>query len=81
MIKKVNKTSEKVYLIRIQPRDQLTGKRISFPIQYSKTKAEATKIEADMWQEFKSGLNLGKILLIHLVIILVRQRLIALLHR
>jgi integrase len=59
MIKKVNKTSEKVYLIRIQPRDQITGKRVSFPIQYSKTKAEATKIEADMWQEFKSGLNLG----------------------
>ncbi|NRN74891.1 MAG: Integrase [Lactobacillus helveticus] len=59
MIKKVNKTSEKVYLIRIQPRDQITGKRVSFPIQYSKTKAEAAKIEADMWKEFKSGLNLG----------------------
>lgn len=59
MIKKVNKTSEKVYLIRIQPRDQITGKRVSFPIQYSKTKAEAAKIEADMWKKFKSGLNLG----------------------
>ena len=45
MIKKVNKDSKKVYLVRIQPRDQITGKRINFPIKYAKNKADAAKLE------------------------------------
>ena len=59
MIKKVNKDSKKVYLVRIQPRDQITGKRINFPIKYAKNKADAAKLESQMWNEYKAGLNLG----------------------
>lgn len=59
MIKKVNKDSNKVYLIRVQPRDPITGKRINLPIRYAKTKSEASKSEKEIWAEYKSGLNLG----------------------
>lgn len=59
MIKKVNKAPNKVYLIRVQPRDPITGKRVNLPIKYAKTKSEAAKIEKEIWTEYKSGLNLG----------------------
>lgn len=59
MIKKVNKDSEKVYLIRVQPRNSITGKRVNLPIKYAKTKSEVSKIEKEIWSEYKSGLNLG----------------------
>lgn len=59
MIKKVNKDANKVYLIRVQPRDPITGKRVNLPIEYAKTKSEASKIEKKIWAEYKSGLNLG----------------------
>jgi integrase len=59
MIKKVNKNPNKVYLIRVQPRDPITGKRVNLPIKYAKTKSEASKIEKEIWAEYKSGLNLG----------------------
>ena len=59
MIKKVNKGQSKVYLVRVQPRDPITGKRVNLPIKYAKTKSEASKIEKEIWSEYKSGLNLG----------------------
>ena len=59
MIKKVDKDADKVYLIRVQPRDPITGKRVNLPIEYAKTKSEASKIEKKIWAEYKSGLNLG----------------------
>lgn len=59
MIKKVNKDQSKVYLVRVQPRDPITGKRVNLPIKYAKTKSEASKIEKEIWSEYKSGLNLG----------------------
>lgn len=59
MIKKVNKDASKVYLIRIQPRDSITGKRVNLPIKYAKTKSEAAKIEKEIWSEYKAGLNLS----------------------
>lgn len=49
MIKKVNKDSNKVYLIRVQPRDPITGKRVNLPIRYAKTKSEASKNEKEIW--------------------------------
>lgn len=42
------------YRVRIQPVDPLTGKKVSIPSQLTKTrsKAEAKKLEKQMWSEF-----------------------------
>lgn len=56
MIKQIEK--DKFY-VRIQPRDAVTGKRITWPAAYAKNKTEAKKLEKQMWDEYKSGLNLG----------------------
>lgn len=56
MIKQIEK--QKFY-VRIQPRDAVTGKRINWPSEYATSKTEAKKLEKKMWQEYKSGLNLG----------------------
>lgn len=56
MIKKIE---DKKFYVRIQPRDTITGKRINWPSAYAKSKTEAKKIEKQMWNEYKAGLNLG----------------------
>lgn len=58
MIKKVKtgKYRDK-YQVRIQPTDNITGKRISWAVQYADTEKEAKKIERQMWAEYESGLN------------------------
>lgn len=56
MIKQIEKNK---FYVRIQPRDAVTGKRINWPSAYAKTKTEAKKLEKKMWQDYKSGLNLG----------------------
>lgn len=58
MIKKVTKGKYKdKYQVRIQPTDNITGKRISWTVQYANTEKEAKKIERKMWAEYESGLN------------------------
>ena len=58
MIKKVTKGKYKdKYQVRIQPTDNITGKRISWTVQYAGTEKEAKKIERQMWAEYESGLN------------------------
>lgn len=60
MIKKVLKGKHKnSYLVRIQPRDRVTGKRVSFPVKYAATKKQAVALEKSMWSEYKQGLNLA----------------------
>lgn len=61
MIRKVTTGKRHVnqYMIRIQPRNKTTGKQVSFPVQYAKTKLKAEQIENKMWAEYKAGLNLG----------------------
>lgn len=60
MIKEITTGKNKgKWSIRIQPVDPITGKRISIPIRYVKTKTEASKLEKKMWSEYRAGLNLG----------------------
>lgn len=58
MIKKVIKGKHVgQWKVRIQPVDKVTGKRISFPIQYANSKKEAVKLERNLWTEYEDGLN------------------------
>lgn len=58
MIKKLTSgRNANKYLVRIQPTDQVTGKRICWPIKYTITRKEAIKAERQMWAEYESGLN------------------------
>ena len=58
MIKKVKTGKYKdKYQVRIQPTDNITGKRISWTVQYANTEKDAKKIERNMWAEYESGLN------------------------
>ena len=60
MIKEITTGKNKgKWSIRIQPVDPITGKRISIPIRYVKTKTEASKLDKKMWSEYRAGLNLG----------------------
>mgnify|MGYP006266000011 FL=1 len=57
-ISKVNNGVHKgQYKVRIQPRDEITHKRISIPVEYAQTKKEATKIENQMWLKIQNGYN------------------------
>ena len=61
MIKKKTVGAHKgQWMVRIQPRDKVTGKQISWPIKYVATKKEAKLAESQMWAEYKSGLDVGK---------------------
>lgn len=46
-----------MWLVRIQPVDKITGKRISWPVQYAKTKREAQGLEQKLWLEFENGVD------------------------
>ncbi|CAM3163269.1 Site-specific recombinase XerD [Lactobacillus bombicola] len=45
------------YLVRIQPTDKVTGKRINWPVKYADNRKNAIKLERQMWAEYESGLN------------------------
>lgn len=45
------------YIVRIQPTDKITGKRINWPVKYTESRQEAIKLERQMWAEFEAGLN------------------------
>ena len=58
MIKKV--TSGKhvgEWLVRIQPVDKKTRKRLSWPTQYVANKRKAVLVENQMWADYETGLN------------------------
>lgn len=60
MIKKVVKGKHAgEWKVRIQPIDKITGKRVSFPLQYTDSKKEAVKLERQLWTEYENGLNLS----------------------
>lgn len=43
------------YRVRIQPIDENTGKVISIPSQVTSTRAQATKLERQMWNDYYQG--------------------------
>lgn len=47
------------FQVRIQPVDPATGKRISWPVQYAKTKRDAKKIEGQLWSRLDEGEDLS----------------------
>lgn len=58
MIKKVMKGKyANKYLVRIQPRDTITGKHLNWPVKYVATRQDAKKAERQMWIEYEGCLN------------------------
>lgn len=45
------------FQVRIQPINELTGKRENWPIGYAKTKRAAKAMERQMWADYQDGLN------------------------
>ncbi|MBC6371092.1 MAG: site-specific integrase [Lactobacillus sp.] len=63
MIKKINSGKHAgKWLVRIQPREKNTGKRIAWPAQYVDSKRQAVLTENQMWADYEGGvdINLGK---------------------
>lgn len=55
--KNVNKGK---WLVRIQPIDKNTGRRVSWPVEYADTRREAIAKERKMWAKYESGLQITK---------------------
>lgn len=47
------------YQIRIQPVDPVSGKRVSWPVQYADTKRKAKQIEGKLWSRLDEGEDLS----------------------
>ena len=63
MIKKINSGKHAgKWLVRIQPREKNTGKRIAWPAQYVDSKRQAVLTENQMWADYEGGvdINIGK---------------------
>lgn len=55
MIRKIEKGKYKnKWQVRIQPIDKITGKRVSYPVEYADTKKEAISLERKMWLKFEN---------------------------
>lgn len=60
MIKKINDGKHKgQWLVRIQPRDKITGKKKTSPRHYVSSKREAVLLEKTLWSDYESGLDIG----------------------